>query len=131
MNAAVTIDYGTLLSETQPEVIHGEEQNQLYIQQLEQLTGKATVSPAEEKLIALLTVLIEEYENKHHSVPTAGPLDIVRHLMEVHGLRQKDLVDVFGAESTVSDVLNGKRDITKEQIRRLSNRFHVSPAVFF
>ena len=112
-------------------MIHGEEQNQLYIQQLEQLTGKATVSPAEEKLIALLTVLIEEYENKHHSVPTAGPLDIVRHLMEVHGLRQKDLVDVFGAESTVSDVLNGKRDITKEQIRRLSNRFHVSPAVFF
>lgn len=131
MNAVAAIDYGALLSEIKPEVVHGEEQNQLYIQHLERLTSKPAVSPAEEKLIALLTVLVEEYENKHYPVPIAGPLDIVRHLMEVHELRQKDLVDIFGAESTVSDVLNGRRDITKEQIRRLSNRFHVSPAVFF
>jgi HTH-type transcriptional regulator / antitoxin HigA len=131
MNAAVATDYGALLSEMKPEVIQTEEQNQRYIQQLEQVAGKPAVSAAEEKLIALLTVLIEEYENKHYSVPAAGPLDILRHLMEVHNLRQRDLVDVFGAESTVSDVLNGKRDITKEQIRRLSNRFHVSPVVFF
>jgi HTH-type transcriptional regulator/antitoxin HigA len=131
MNTLAPTDYGALLSEVKPEVIQGEEQNQLYIRQLEQLTDKPTVSPAEEKLIALLTVLVEEYENKHYAVPIAGPLDIVRHLMEVHELRQKDLMDVFGAESTVSDVLNGKREITKEQVRRLSNRFHVSPAVFF
>jgi HTH-type transcriptional regulator / antitoxin HigA len=131
MNAVDAIDYGALLSEIKPEVVHGEEQNQLYIHYLEQLTSKPAVSLAEEKLIALLTVLVEEYENKHYPVPTAGPLDILRHLMEVHELRQKDLVDIFGAESTVSDVLNGKRDITKEQVRRLSNRFHVSPAVFF
>ena len=51
--------------------------------------------------------------------------------MEANELRQKDLVDVFGTESIVSDVLNGKRELTKEQIRRLSKRFHVSPAVFF
>jgi HTH-type transcriptional regulator/antitoxin HigA len=131
MNAVAAIDYGALLSETKPEVVESEEQNQLYIQRLEQLTSKPAVSLAEEKLIALLTVLVEEYESKRHPVPAAGPLDIVRHLMEVHELRQKDLVDIFGAESTVSDVLNGKRDITKEQVRRLSNRFHVSPAVFF
>ena len=131
MNAPVAVDYGALLFRTQPEVIQSDEQNQLYIRHLEELVGKPRVSPAEEKLIALLTVLVEEYENKHYPVPTAGPLDIVRHLMEVHGLRQKDLVDIFGAESTVSDVLNGKREITKEQIRRLSSRFRVSPSVFF
>jgi HTH-type transcriptional regulator / antitoxin HigA len=132
MNAAATaIEYEALLSETKPEVVHEEALNQRYIQQLEQLTSKAMVSPAEEKLIQLLIVLVEEYENKQHPVPTTGPLDILRHLMEVHELRQKDLVDVFGAESTVSDVLNGKRDITKDQVRRLSTRFHVSPAVFF
>jgi HTH-type transcriptional regulator/antitoxin HigA len=51
--------------------------------------------------------------------------------MEVHKLRQKDLADVFGTESIVSDVLNGKRDLAKEHIRRLSARFNVSPAVFF
>jgi HTH-type transcriptional regulator/antitoxin HigA len=130
MNAAA-VDYGTLLSEIKPEVVHDEVQNQIYIRQLEQLTSKTMVSPAEEKLIQLLIVLVEEYESKQHPVPVTGPLDILRHLMEVHELRQKDLVDVFGAESTVSDVLNGKRDITKDQVRRLSSRFHVSPAVFF
>ena len=76
-------------------------------------------------------MLVEEYEAKEYPVPEAGPLDIVRHLMEVHHLRQKDLIDVFGTESIVSDVLHEKRDLTKEHIRRLSARFHVSPAVFF
>jgi HTH-type transcriptional regulator / antitoxin HigA len=131
MSAISDFDYGALLSQTKPEVVHGEEQNRLYVQQLEELTGKACVSPAEEKLIALLTLLVEEYENRNSPVPPAGPLELLRHLMEVNDLRQKDLVDVFGAESTVSDVLNGKREITKEQVRRLSNKFHVSPAVFF
>jgi HTH-type transcriptional regulator/antitoxin HigA len=79
----------------------------------------------------LLTVLIEEYEAKHDPVPETEPRAIVRHLMEAHHLRQKDLLDVFGTESIVSDVLRGKRELTKQHIRRLSERFHVSPAVFF
>ena len=130
MNAVAT-DYGELLSQTKPEVVSGDQQHQLYIQQLERLTGQAEVTPAEEKLIHLLTVLVEDYEARNFPVPDAGPLAIVRHLMEAHRLRQKDLVGVFGTESIVSDVLNGKRDLTKEHIRRLSHRFHVSPSVFF
>jgi len=102
----IAAGYGELLSEEKPEVVRGEQQNQRYIEKLEKLTGQDVVTPAEEKLIALLTVLVEEYEAKQHPVPEAGPLDIVRHLMGVHGLRQKDLVDVFGAESIVSDVLH-------------------------
>lgn len=129
--SAAAVEYGQLLSETKPEVITGEEQSQAYIRKLEELTSQESVSPAEEKLIALLTLLVEEYEAKQYPVPQAGPLDIIRHLMEAHGLRQKDLADVFGTESIVSDVLNGKRDLAKEHIRRLSVRFHVSPAVFF
>ncbi len=129
MNAL--LDYGDLLHEIKPEVIHGEEVNQHYIETLEHLTSQPSVSQAEEKLIDLLTVLVEEFENKHYPVPDAGPLDIIRHLMEVHKLRQKDLADVFGTESIVSDVLNGKRELAKEHIKRLSSRFNVSPAVFF
>lgn len=128
---ALAVDYGALLSETRPEVIKGEQQNQLFIAKLEELTSLSEVTPAQQKLIDLLTVLIEEFEEKYFPVPDAGPLDIIRHLMEVHQLRQKDLVDIFGTESIVSDVLNGKRDLTKEHIRRLSTRFGVSPAVFF
>ena len=55
----------------------------------------------------------------------------MRFLMEQHGLKQKDLADVFGAQSIVSEVLSGKRELNKQQIRRLSERFHVSPEVFF
>lgn len=128
---ATAVDYGKLLSEAKPEVIRSEEQNQAYIRRLEDLTSRKKVTPAEEKLIALLTLLVEEYEAKEYPLPQAGPLDIIRHLMEANGLRQKDLADVFGTESIVSDVLNGKRDLAKEHIRRLSTRFHVSPAVFF
>ena len=98
--SSVAKEYGTLLSKRKPEVVHNEQLNQAYIQQLEELTGKKNASPAEKKLIQLLTVLVEEYENKHHAVPNA-------------------------------DVLNGKQEITKDQVRRLSNCFHVSPAVFF
>ena len=129
--SAPAVDYAQLLFETRPEVITSEQQNQAYIRKLEELTGLESVTAAEKKLIALLTLLVEEYEAKQDPLPEAGPLDIIRHLMEAHGLRQKDLADVFGTESIVSDVLNGKRDLAKEHIRRLSARFHVSPAVFF
>ena len=128
---ALAIDYGALLSETQPEVIQGENENHKYIEMLEHYTALPSPTPAHEKLINLLIVLVEEFENKHFAVPDAGPLDIIRHLMEEHKLRQKDLVDVFGTESIVSDVLNGKRELGKDHIRRLSTRFHVSPAAFF
>jgi HTH-type transcriptional regulator/antitoxin HigA len=124
-------DYGALLKEIQPEVIHTEQQNAVFIAKLEKLTSMKRVTPAQEKLIELLTVLVEKYESKHYPVPDAGPLDIIRHLMEQHGLRQKDLIDAFGTESIVSDVLNGKRELSKDHIMRLSARFHVSPAVFF
>jgi HTH-type transcriptional regulator / antitoxin HigA len=51
--------------------------------------------------------------------------------MDQHHLRQKDLVDVFGTPSIVSEVLSGKREMNKDHIERLSQRFHVSPELFF
>jgi len=51
--------------------------------------------------------------------------------METNHLRQKDLAPVFGSESIVSEVLNGKRELNRTQIEKLSRRFGVSPAVFF
>lgn len=129
--SAAAIDYGRLLSETKPEVVHDEALNDAYIARLEELTSRATVTGPEAKLIELLTVLIEDFETKHCPVSASGPLDVVRHLMAENGLRQKDLADVFGTESIVSDVLNGKRDLAKDHIRKLSERFGVSPALFF
>jgi HTH-type transcriptional regulator/antitoxin HigA len=59
------------------------------------------------------------------------PLDAVRFLMDQHGLKQKDLVDVFATPSIVSEVLSGKRELNKDHIKRLSERFHLSPEIFF
>jgi hypothetical protein len=63
--------YGALLSREKPEVISGEQQNRLYIERLEGLTAKKSPTLAEKKLVALLTVLIEEYEAKNDPVPDA------------------------------------------------------------
>ncbi len=124
-------NYAALLQEIRPEVIRDERQNQIYIRRLEALSSKKTLTRAEEKLMHLLLLLVEDFERKSDPVPDAPPLGVLRHLMESHDLRQKDLAGIFGAESVVSEVLHGKRELTKEHIRRLSAKFGVSPAVFF
>jgi HTH-type transcriptional regulator/antitoxin HigA len=131
MSAAHAKDYGTLLYETKPGVIKSEEENKHFIGILEALVSRTDLTPAEEDLVKLLTVLITEFESRNYPMETSGPLDVIRHLMDANDLRQKDLVDVFGTESIVSDVLNGKRDLTKRHIERLSARFGISPAAFF
>jgi HTH-type transcriptional regulator / antitoxin HigA len=55
----------------------------------------------------------------------------LRELMEANNLPQKDLIPEFGTESIVSEVLNGRRQLNKDHIERLSKRFRISPAVFF
>ena len=76
-------------------------------------------------------LLIEEFEDENYQLKAATPIDVLRELIESNDLKQKNLIDVFGAETTVSAVLNGKREMTREHIKRLSERFHVSPEVFF
>jgi HTH-type transcriptional regulator/antitoxin HigA len=63
-------------------------------------------------------------------VPSAEPKDILRDLMESNHLKAADLAEVMGGRSRVSDALSGKRAISKEQAKRLSERFGVSPAAF-
>jgi len=75
--------------------------------------------------------LIEDFEGRHYQLPRAKPLEVLQFLMDQHGLLQKDLADVFGAPSIVSEVLSGKRELNKDHIKRLSRRFHVSPELFF
>ena len=124
-------EYTKLLVDVLPHVIHTEEENERYTVALEKLLGKRRRTTEESRILELLTLLIEDFEEKNYSHPPASARDIVRHLMEANGLRQIDLVDVFGAESIVSEVLNGKRDFAKSHIEKLSVRFNVSPEVFF
>jgi len=128
----VSREYGALLQKVPPKVIRTEKENEAYTEILYELDqrGKA-LTPAEKELAELLTLLIEDFEEKRYRLPRAQPLDVLRFLMEQHGLKQKDLVDVFGTPSIVSEVLSGKRKLNKDHIERLSERFHVSPELFF
>jgi HTH-type transcriptional regulator / antitoxin HigA len=124
-------EYSKLLVETLPHVIHTERENERYTAVLESLLAKRNRTREESRLVELLTLLIEDFEEKRYSLQPATPRDGVRHLMESNGLRQVDLIEVFGAESIVSEVLNGRRDLAKSHIEKLSLRFNVSPELFF
>jgi len=124
--------YTALLARVPPRVIRSDEQNEEYIAALYELEQRhERWSEAEAELADLLTLLIEDYEEKSYKLPKASPLEVIAFLMEQHGLKQKDLMDVFATPSIVSEVMNGRRELNKEQIRRLSERFRVSPELFF
>ena len=81
-------------------------------------------------LLDIVTVFVRDYEERNIDVLDAGPSGALRFLMEQHDLRQADLAKIFGSQSNVSEVLNGKREINARQARALGKRFRVSPAVF-
>jgi HTH-type transcriptional regulator / antitoxin HigA len=80
-------------------------------------------------LLDTLGTLIHAYEEEHHSIPACSGVDVLRFLMEEHGLTQSDLQEI-GSQGVVSEILRGKRELNVRQIRALATRFHVSPAVF-
>jgi HTH-type transcriptional regulator/antitoxin HigA len=129
---AASPTYAELLAKATPMVIRTEEENERYAAMLYDLSHKhGGLSTDERKLADLLALLVEDFEEKHYQLPKASPLEAISFLMDQHGLRQKDLVDVFGTPSIVSEVLSGKRDLNKDHISRLSKRFHVSQELFF
>ena len=129
-------EYAALLARTLPAVIHSDKENERCISMLEALDrkgdGKAEkLTAAERRLAELLTVLIEDFEEKAYALRPARPAEVLRELMQANQLKQKDLLDIFGTPSIISEVLREKRGLTVAHIRKLSQRFHVSPEVFF
>jgi len=80
-------------------------------------------------LLHLIASNIQLYEDKHYPLKKLTPVEMLKFLMEQHGLEQGDLPEI-GSQSLVSKILNGERQLTLEHVRCLSIRFGVSPAVF-
>jgi len=130
--SAVRSEYASLLTNTLPALIRSETENERYIALLAEFDRKGSrMSAAERRMAELLTLLIEDFEEKHYALKAASAVDVLKELMLANKLKQKDLVDIFATPSIVSEVLRGKRQLTTEHIRRLSRRFHVSPELFF
>jgi HTH-type transcriptional regulator/antitoxin HigA len=93
--------------------------------------GERNMTAEEGELLDLLTNLIRDYEAAAHPPrEKSKPREMVAFLLEQRGLAPKDLWPVVGSKSRVSEILGGKRSITKEQAKKLADFFHVGVALF-
>jgi len=99
--------YGRLCADALPKVIESDEEFDRLVAKMEELDFKSNPTPEETALSALLSRLIEDYDDRHYPLPELPPHEMIGHLMEKKGLRQADLLPVFGTRSVVSAVING------------------------
>lgn len=94
------------------------------LEEVEALWGAEADSPEGDKLDVLIT-LIEAYEAKHHPIDPPDPVEAILFRMEQAGLQRKDLEPYIGHSGRVSEVLNHKRPLTLEMIRKLWTGLHI------
>lgn len=125
--------YGILLADVLPGIIDSEREYERLEIIFNDLINKGedNFTPEENRLFALLANLLEDYEKRTlPELPETSAIDTLRFLMSENNLKQKDVADIFGSQGITSEVLNGKREISKTAARRLSERFNVSAELF-
>lgn len=123
--------YSALLAEAAPRVITNGEELERATKVAEPLLKKGERRTQEENALCQLVLkLIDDYQQSHTLIPDLAPHELLQALLEESGQRQAQLVPIFGSRSRVSDAVNGKRTISKEQAKRLGDYFHVTPAAF-
>jgi HTH-type transcriptional regulator/antitoxin HigA len=121
--------YGKLLAKTLPKIIETDEEFERYVAMMEDLDRHDSLTPEERALLALLERLVTDYDDKVE-IPDVPPHEMVRFLMDQRGLKQSDLVSLIGSRAQVSDLINGKRGISKAQAKKLAAFFHTSVELF-
>lgn len=123
--------YGRLLARVLPAVIRSEDENQRHVREMRTLDDRNDeLSPEEKALADLLTLLVEDFEERNYALKASTPHSRLQTLMQERGLKQRDLLGVFGSRGIASEVVNGKRAISKAQAKKLGEVFRV-PAGFF
>ncbi len=124
--------YGRLLARILPVVIQNAQEYDRIDAEIGRLLKKGhhNLSPEESALFELLTRLIEDYDARHFSFPPGQPHERLRTLMEHNDLTQADLLPIFKSRGYISEVLSGKRAISKRIAKALSERFSVSVELF-
>ena len=108
--------------------IRTESDYQSALRRLEEIFD-APIGTLESDEADILGLLIDEYEKKHYPIDTPDPIEAIKIRMEEMGLKQVDLVDTIGGKSRVSEILNRKRRLTVEMIRKLTTRLNISTRV--
>lgn len=94
-----------------------------------ELIFDATLHSKEGDEAEILSLLIDNYENKNYPIEAPDPIEAIKIRMEEMNLKQKDLVGVIGGRSRVSEILNRKKRLTVEMIRELERILHISASV--
>ncbi len=123
--------YGRLLAKVLPVRIETVEENERMLHEAEKLIDKGERrSPEEDALLDLIAHLIQDFEQKFYHLGGATPHEVLRELMAARDVKQSDLWELFGSKGVASEVVNGKRGISKAQAKALAEFFHVSPELF-
>ena len=123
--------YAKLLARTLPAVIENEQEYERLFHAFDSLWKRQhELPPEEDELLSLLALLIEDYEERHHGLDVSTPHSRLRHLMEARDLAQKDIWHLLGSRGVASEVIHGKRAISKSQAKKLAEFFHVTPDLF-
>jgi HTH-type transcriptional regulator/antitoxin HigA len=123
--------YDGLVQRFVPRFIRNDDDYRQALEIVEELLAKDSLHPSESEYLEFLAPIIDAYESGRFPIDDIYGVEFLKVMMQERGLKQKDLIDVFNTASVVSEVLSGKRELTKSHIERLSHKFAVSPANFF
>lgn len=122
--------YGGLLAKAAPTVIETERENRRLLKVLRGLMKNPDLTPEEKALAKLLGHLIQEFEQRFYKPRKPTPREALIAMMEMNHLRQSDLLGIFGSSGIASEVINGKREISKTHAKALAKFFHTSADLF-
>jgi len=124
------IAYKELLANELPHAIHTPDEYDEYLSRAEQLLDAEARTEAEDRYLELLSILIERYEEENENIPAPDPVTALKELMAANNVSQAELSKLFGSSGLASMILSGQRELSKSQVKRLAERFNVSPALF-
>ena len=111
--------------------IRSDEELDEAVQMVDSLLDRRNLAPEEEDYLEVLGDLIKQYESESHPMPPVADAEMLRHLIEAKGVSQTELSQATGmADSTISEILKGKRSLNRNHIGKLARYFNVSPNVF-
>jgi HTH-type transcriptional regulator/antitoxin HigA len=135
MSATLTVDrkkYVRLANRVVIKAIETQQEYDRMVDAVEHLMdkGEERLSPEESALLETMAILVQAYDDRHHPLPPIAPAKMLAYLMETSGRVTRDLLPVFGTRGRVSEILSGKRSISKEQAKKLASVFKVTADLF-
>ena len=122
--------YLQLINDFPPRPINNETELLATQEQIDAIVDKQNITQDDKDYLKVLGTLVYEYEQKHEPMPVPQGIELIQALMTEDNLQPRDLISVFGDESTVALVLEKKQEITARQIQKLGEFFHISPIMF-